>query len=140
MKYALVVFCFGLITLVEFSCNNNVTEGEKLAKTHCASCHMFPEPSMLPKNVWQYSTLPYMGIMMGIDKEIDNLPKELADYAILRPQSNLISAKDYEKIKEYYLSEAPKALDFPKYEDLPELKGRFGIEKLNVSHSWRQNT
>ncbi len=133
MKYALVCLSFFLVFLFEISCNSDISEGKALAKTHCSSCHMFPEPNMLPKNVWQYSTLPYMGIMMGIDKEIENLPKELMDYAILKPETNLISAKDYEKIKEYYLSEAPKTLEFPEYSALLELKGRFDIEKPNVS-------
>lgn len=132
MKYALVCLSFLFVFVFEISCNSDISEGKALAKTHCSSCHMFPEPNMLPKNVWQYSTLPYMGIMMGIDKEIENLPKELMDYAILKPETNLISAKDYEKIKEYYLSEAPKTLEFPVYSALPELKGRFDIEKLNV--------
>lgn len=133
MKFSKLVFVFlAIVTLINLSCDNNISEGEKLAKTYCASCHMFPEPSLLPQNVWKYSTLPYMGIMMGLEKEIENLPEELKDYVILKPETNLISAKDYDKIKAYYLSEAPKILEFPKYTKLEELKDRFIIEKLEI--------
>lgn len=133
MKFSrIVLFAFAIVFVFQISCKNDVSEGEKLAKTYCASCHMFPEPNLLPKNVWQYSTLPYMGIMMGLDKEIDNLPAELKDYAILKPEKNLISAKDYEKIKAYYLSVAPKTLEYPKYAELTELEDRFVIEKPEV--------
>ena len=97
---------FGLILLVSlaemslWSCRKNNDEGEALAKTYCASCHVLPSPALLPKNVWQLSTLPYMGILMGIEDEIANLPAPLKDYAILRPSTQLISEEDYEKIKE----------------------------------------
>ena len=48
------------------------------------SCHLLPSPGLLPKNVWKYSTLPYMGILMGIHDEIKNLLQPLKDYVILR--------------------------------------------------------
>ncbi|MBP6093867.1 MAG: hypothetical protein KA514_05720, partial [Cytophagaceae bacterium] len=63
------------------SCIRDVKEGEQLAKQYCASCHMLPSPALLPQNVWKYSTLPYMGIMLGVSHEIDQLEKPLSDYA-----------------------------------------------------------
>ena len=71
---------FGLLLLVVLAemslwfSGKKVKEGEALAKTYCASCHVLPSPAALPKNVWQLSTLPYMGILMGIEDEIANLP------------------------------------------------------------------
>ncbi|CAH0997127.1 hypothetical protein EMA8858_03264 [Emticicia aquatica] len=115
------------------SCKTKEDEGEKLAQTYCASCHLLPKPEFLPKNVWQYSTLPYMGILMGVDREIRQLQKPLSDYAILRPSSQMISDEDWLKIKRYYLSKAPKTLEMPEYEDLEELTERFDIQNLNVS-------
>jgi hypothetical protein len=116
------------------SCSSEIKEGEELAKNYCSSCHLFPEPELLPKNVWQYSTLPYMGVFSGLDKEINGLPDELKDYAILRPSEKLISQEDFDKIKAYYLISAQK--DFPKsnYADLPELKDLFEIEKINFDN------
>lgn len=126
----LAIFCLEICTV---GCSSSeVKEGEALAKTHCSSCHLFPEPELLPKNVWQYSTLPYMGIMMGLEKEIRHLPAELAAYAVLRPKTNLISQKEYEKIKAYYLANAPKELEMPDYAALPELKTIFSVENLKI--------
>ena len=91
------IFLFiGVETILQ-SCKPKNEEGEKLAKTYCGSCHLFPEPSTLPQNVWQYSTLPYMAIMMEIDYEINALEKPLSDYRILRPKSQIINDEDWGK-------------------------------------------
>ena len=122
-----------LVVLAEmslWSCGKKVEEGEALAKTYCASCHALPSPATLPKNVWQLSTLPYMGILMGIEDEIANLPAPLKDYAILRPSTSMISKEDYEKIKAYYIDQAPESLAEPVYVPLTELKGLFSVEDV----------
>lgn len=114
------------------SCHSKSVEGEKLAKTYCASCHLLPSPSLLPKNVWKYSTLPYMGILMGIHDEIKNLPQPLKNYAMLSPHAQSIPNEDWEKIKAYYLSTAPKELVQSQRDTLTELKGLFKLEDLNL--------
>ncbi|MEN9959752.1 MAG: hypothetical protein RLZZ474_1996, partial [Bacteroidota bacterium] len=115
------------------SCKRDVKEGEQLAKQYCASCHMLPSPALLPQNVWKYSTLPYMAVMLGVSHEIDQLEKPLSDYAIMRPASQMIPDEDWEKIKAYYLTEAPKELAMPAYPALPEENGLFAIEDLLVA-------
>ncbi|MEY4309293.1 MAG: hypothetical protein RL422_1496 [Bacteroidota bacterium] len=115
MRKLLVIAFFSIIAYGLPSCSNKAAEGKELAKTYCASCHLLPDPASLPKNVWQYSTLPYMGIMMGVDKEIGMLEKPLSDYTILGPGSQMIPDEDWEKIKAYYLEEAPKTLEMPAY-------------------------
>jgi hypothetical protein len=54
-----------------FSCNNKeaeaLKEGEALAKDYCASCHAFPEPSLLDKKTWAENVLPLMGQFMNVD-------------------------------------------------------------------------
>ena len=118
MRTLLALALFTVFSYEFPSCSNKAAEGKELAKTYCASCHMLPDPAMLPKNVWQYSTLPYMGIMMGVDKEIGMLEKPLSDYTILGPGSQMIPDEDWEKIKAYYLEEAPKTLEMPAYQPL----------------------
>lgn len=115
MRILLVIALFSVFSYEFPSCSNKAAEGKELAKTYCASCHLLPDPALLPKNVWQYSTLPYMGIMMGVDKEIGMLEKPLSDYTILGPGSQMIPDEDWEKIKAYYLEEAPKTLEMPVY-------------------------
>jgi hypothetical protein len=127
---------FLLVVLAEmslWSCGKKVKEGEALAKTYCASCHVLPSPAALPKNVWQLSTLPYMGILMGIEDEIANLPAPLKDYAILRPSTQMISKEDYEKIKAYYIDQAPESLAEPVYAPLTELKDLFSVEDVALA-------
>lgn len=115
MRKLLAIVFFSVLAYGLPSCSNKAAEGKELAKTYCTSCHLLPDPALLPKNVWQYSTLPYMGIMMGVDKEIAMLEKPLSDYTILRPGSQMIPNEDWEKIKSYYLEKAPKTLEMPAY-------------------------
>lgn len=118
MRKLLVIALFSVLAYGLPSCSNKAAEGKELAKTYCASCHQLPDPALLPKNVWQYSTLPYMGIMMGVNKEIAMLEKPLSDYTILGPGAQMIPDEDWEKIKAYYLEEAPKVLEMPAYASL----------------------
>ena len=41
-------------------------DGEQLARTHCATCHVYPEPDLLPKESWPY-LLDLMGLYFGYD-------------------------------------------------------------------------
>lgn len=127
---------YGLLAvffLMFASCKPDVKEGEQLAKQYCQSCHLLPSPALLPKNVWKYSTLPYMGILLGVSREIDQLQKPLSDYAILRPASQLIPDEDWEKIKDYYLNESPEELKAPDYPALPVESQLFTMEDLSVA-------
>ena len=47
--------------------------------------------------MWKYSTLPYMGMMMGLDQEVENLPDILKTYTILKSPQPLISQEDFDK-------------------------------------------
>lgn len=132
MRIILAIALFSVFSYEFPSCSKDVTEGEALAKQYCQSCHAFPEPGLLPQNVWKYSTLPYMAVMLGVSKEIDQLQKPLSDYSIMRPQSQLIADDDWEKIKEYYLTKAPKELDIPAYAPLAEDQS-FSVEDLPVA-------
>jgi FG-GAP-like repeat len=126
------IFLFiGVETILQ-SCKSKTEDGEKLAKNYCGSCHLFPEPNMLPQNVWQYSTLPYMAIMMGVDYEINALEKPLSDYKMLRPKSQTISDEDWGKIKKYYLANAPKALEKTNYAKLGDISNLFEIKKIDA--------
>ncbi|NBW02141.1 MAG: VCBS repeat-containing protein [Cytophagia bacterium] len=127
-----LIFLMGIAEISLISCTKKNEQGEALAKKYCASCHLLPSPSLLPKNVWQLSTLPYMGILMGIKDEIANLPGPLKDYAILRPSFQMISKEEYEKIKAYYIEQAPKSLAEPNYTPLKEIKGLFSVEDVSL--------
>ena len=129
MRTLLAIALFSVVTYGLPSCSTKAAEGKELAKTYCASCHLLPDPALLPKNVWQYSTLPYMGILMGVDKEIAMLEKPLSDYTVLGPGSQMIPDEDWEKIKAYYLETAPKTLEMPAYTPLAT-QSIFAIEPI----------
>jgi len=93
---------------------SSTERGETLAKTHCASCHQFPDPSALPKAVWEKSVLPEMKKRMGLG-EMDEMLKTLTydDFTYfsekgIYPLTPRVSEKDWEKIVAYYLKNAPE--------------------------------
>ncbi|MCZ2478896.1 FG-GAP-like repeat-containing protein [Aquirufa nivalisilvae] len=119
------------ISLLTWNCQDTqIAEGKALAQQHCATCHALPSPDLLPNNVWKYSTLPYMGTLMGVQKEIDQLQKPLSDYAILKSPQALISDDDWEKIKAYYLAESPSKFPETKVSSIAPLEKLFRVEDL----------
>ncbi len=108
-------------------------EGEKLAQVYCVGCHQFPEPSLLPKNVWQYGTLPYMSIYLGVKRDMALLKPPIADDVVLQPTNQMIDDRDWEKIKRYYLKNAPEKLDLPSPTKFEELTGLFDINPINAT-------
>lgn len=50
--YIIVALFVVNISSIVVSCNHLKNEGEKLAKTHCYTSHVFPHPSLLDKNLW----------------------------------------------------------------------------------------
>lgn len=82
-------------------------EGEKLAKVQCASCHMFPEPSILTRRVWGEKILPNMGLMIGMSHG------PIYNYGDAETQANLnptLSQEDWDKIVHYYLNESENSI------------------------------
>jgi len=107
MKY-LWLAC--LITLI--SCGGGATKEERLARQHCASCHLFPEPTELDKETWDKHVLPQMAFRMGLT--VDPLMKMNQDdvpYVIQTlPKSQLVTTEEFESIRNYFLREAPDSL------------------------------
>lgn len=110
-----------------------VAEGQALAQRHCVRCHLEPEPTDLSKEYWPFA-LHYMGNYIGMkgdefpDMRTEEFPPELEpekDYtkryflydqngyfrdlypfrAHIPPQPEM-SAGDFRKIREYYVSNA----------------------------------
>jgi hypothetical protein len=119
--------CFLFITSTLFFSCQKESKGEALAKLQCASCHQFPEPSLLDQTTWQTSVLPKMAIRMGVRPLID-LQEELNYDEIIAikeaniiPEKPLVSADDWNEIVNYYIansSEKLATITSSKYEDL----------------------
>lgn len=92
--------------------------GEELAHGMCGSCHLFPEPALLDKASWQDYMLPRMGYFLGIYPDsvsrsslIEDGPAEQRILAAsVFPEHRLIDSASWEKIRQYYLGNAPDTL------------------------------
>lgn len=99
--------------------------GSELATIHCGRCHSYVEPEMLPKASWEEDVLPAMAYRMGIYKgehQPDSLFDEglggdLARKANIYPEEPILSRGDWEKIIDFYVSNAPDTIMPPKAND-----------------------
>ena len=97
-------------------------KGSHLAEIHCSSCHLFVKPDLLPKSSWQNDVLPAMGNRLGIYKgnvRPDSLVDagrsgEVVKLANIFPERPLLAQEDWDKIVNYYLSNAPDTILPPK--------------------------
>lgn len=96
-------------------------DGAVLARTHCASCHAMPEPSLLGKDAWREHVLPRMGYLYGIFPDTalrrqllaDTLGGQAVRAAGLFPPSPVIDTAVWNRICAYYLAAAPDTLPRP---------------------------
>lgn len=94
-------------------CETDVKKAERLAKIHCASCHEYPDPSMLDKKTWTNGVLPEMAFRMGfmVYEVMEKInPTELQGIVESLPQTPMISVDDWDLIRRYYISKAPDSI------------------------------
>jgi FG-GAP-like repeat len=122
MKYWLYVFLSACL----WACSqSNKTEqivtakptnlsGRELAETYCASCHLKPEPEFLDKKTWEKSILPEMSYYLGMkplrDKMFGMSPEDIQAIiqSNLYPHAPLLTEEDWQKLKDYYITNAPE--------------------------------
>jgi hypothetical protein len=88
---------------------DTLAKGEALAKSHCATCHLLPDPSLLDKKTWREGVLPAMAEQFGIEVLQGNI--------YLPNKNSTLSGRDWQALVTYYESLAPDSLLQPK---LPE--------------------
>ncbi|NCD71284.1 FG-GAP repeat domain-containing protein [Mucilaginibacter agri] len=88
---------------------DTITDGQKLAKKYCTSCHKLVPANYLSNDVWQYHSLPSMAKYVGISSYGNGYFK--------RDSASGISMKDWETLVAYYKRAAPVTLDNQKRED-----------------------
>lgn len=111
--YSIVTIITCLIVLPGIYCtsrNEALKEGEQLARTHCASCHSFPEPNLLDKKTWANEVLPKMAELMYVDTYYNPYspsgPGGDAGQTRIMP-TDLFPFEKFNKIYRYYTSRAP---------------------------------
>ncbi|MGK7395518.1 MAG: FG-GAP repeat domain-containing protein [Candidatus Cyclobacteriaceae bacterium M3_2C_046] len=91
---------------------------ERLAKTYCATCHLYPEPHLLDKTSWKKYVLPRMGYFWGIyphDSVRQGLIEsgsggQMVEAAKVFPEKELLPEETYSRIVDFYLENAPDQL------------------------------
>jgi hypothetical protein len=108
--------------------------GKNLAHIYCSTCHALPDPGLLNKNTWQKKVLPQMGLRLGLPAAHLNpfLNKSTEEvYALLQagifPQQPLLPPKDWQKIVDYYVEQAPVALASPPLKEVKLNTNQFSV-------------
>jgi hypothetical protein len=108
-------FQWMVVWLVLLSCANEQEREARLAKIHCASCHMFPEPALLGKETWDKGIFPQMAFRMGVD--LTNLitisPEDMPIVTASLPRKAMVTKEEFEAIRRYFMREAPDSLALP---------------------------
>ena len=124
-----------------FGQTGQVLNGKELAEKYCATCHAFPSPSLLPKDIWVKQVLPQMAATMGIKEAQDSLGvwenKSKEEIAILKklavyPSVNMISKDDFLAINSYYEEASPKELPSQKLKESPKSLENFVAKTLFI--------
>lgn len=85
--------------------------GKVLAGKFCASCHMLPDPALLPKAVWSRSVLPIMGLYLGTTPHQEQPDLEQSGQRFMPfPEHPMMTEEDWRLLQAYYLNAAPEQL------------------------------
>ncbi len=124
--------------LLFFSCTQKDTaeEGQALAKTYCVSCHSFPEPDLLDKNSWGKYMLPRMGVFLGVIEHdslrrilvANDAERQIAEASGVFPKQQVVTDEEWQKIKAFYLQNAPDKLPAPAKKEIAKGLKHFNTE------------
>lgn len=127
MRFSFIFGIFGL-SLFLAACGSKESSPpsspKELASLYCGSCHLSPEPTLLPKSAWN-KVLLRMGARMGIrSPEFNPYAKTsmqeryILESALIYPESPSLPDSSWQAIQKYFLEHAPDSLDLP---ELPPL-------------------
>jgi cytochrome c5 len=89
--------------------------GGEVAKTACATCHVYPAPDLLDQASWALEILPKMRQMMGFESINYErmLGGKLVETQRPYPKQPLLNEDDWLAVVRYYLATAPVRLPNP---------------------------
>jgi hypothetical protein len=109
------ILYLSLFSLLFVSCQQTQEEKEEaIAKKTCASCHKFPDPSLLDKKTWETGVLPEMSYRLGLGNRFELMTRisdeqfQSAMKLNVYPESPTISQEDWQAIVNYYTRNAPE--------------------------------
>lgn len=138
MKYTTQTLIIFTAILLIWSCNEqqDTEEGGILAKNYCGSCHVVPEPDLLDKNSWEQYMLPRMGVFLGVIEHdslrnilvANDAERTIADASGIFPGKQLVTDEEWQKIKAFYIKNAPEQLPLPKKKNITKGLKHFATE------------
>ena len=83
--------------------------GRELSETHCAGCHLRPDPGIASKETWKTGILPWMKIILGLNPEqLDTaIDSDLIKGSGAVMTSPAMTIDVWNDIITYYIEEAP---------------------------------
>ncbi|MFC5409234.1 FG-GAP repeat domain-containing protein [Larkinella bovis] len=92
--------------------------GSELARIYCRSCHAFPSPDLLEKEIWKKKVLPQMALRMGFMADSLSPFRQMSEpeeiervlHSTAFAQVPMVHPDDWTKIEEYYLQNAPDTM------------------------------
>lgn len=136
MKFFKVISYFSFVGLLfTLSCNKQ-SEGEKLAQTYCASCHLFPEPSLLDKTTWKNNVLPIMAQQLGLQivngEAYPDIQK--GDNGKFESIAS-ITPEEWAKIVAFYGENAPEKLPIQNRGPISVISDLFSVKPISIPQS-----
>ncbi|MFW5760550.1 MAG: FG-GAP repeat domain-containing protein [Cyclobacteriaceae bacterium] len=112
-KWFFAFLIFGLTAFLGFQIYKNhrakvrlLAKGEELAKKHCTTCHIFPDPELLTRELWKTTVLPNMGSRLGMRGHFDNYYSPVG-----KKGKPILSQEEWNILVYYYLMNAPDSLE-----------------------------
>lgn len=122
-----------LLATLLFACESSENKEERLARLNCGSCHVFPEPNLLPKEIWAKEVLPNMAFRMGLVDLMEGaqyLPLEdLIAVASTLPAQPMVSEEEWKSIQNYFEQHAPDSLT-SETKEIPGILQLFDVQKI----------
>lgn len=108
--YSLSLF----LGLLFICCESVEKKEERLARQYCASCHVFPDPNLLPKEIWKNVVLPNMAFRMGLMDLMEGAQyvpmDDLVMVASTLPGRPMVTEEEWSLITHYFDQHAPDSL------------------------------
>lgn len=128
--------CFLFTSLLFTLGCNKQSEGEKLAQTYCASCHVFPEPTLLDKATWKNNIMPVMARQLGLQIVSGEVYPDIQRSENGKFESvSSISPEDWAKIVAYYQENAPEKLPAQSREPISAITDLFSVKAISIPQS-----
>ncbi len=109
----ILLFLIFIIGCAQKNTDQKSKKGEDMAQVYCSSCHQFPDPKELTKDIWINKIMPNMATRMGFKwgfpykgLDVDEI-KAIMDTGLF-PDKPVISEEMMLRIVKYYENNSPK--------------------------------